>query len=551
MDEQLYSIEQGDLLETLDQIEMHLLEYEQVFHAGTDDVSLVHQIFRKAHNLKSLLAMAGKDHSSAVIHIIESHFDALRKGSHQPSSVFFYYLLLAVDHIRSSIIQSPELVEALTAVHHELEFLLHSGTTSETTANVLTISLPEAIQQQIADDIQAGKRLIQVEKGITPKSMTKLLYESLPVYDDIRELGEILYISPSYEEIDGNHDEVVLRIIFSTLASDETIALCIFDPFKPVTSVLPVTAEIPTSKTPVLNSVNGHLGNIVESLEMLELYLLETETLLENNEQGDGFTQTIYQHSHQLRGLLLMSHRRSLASLVQVIEQEFETIMVGEKLSTIDMLRYCLQAVEYIRQEIFSTQYRAEHTDTGHLKKIEEYSTHIHQSAAYSQLHPKPQPAIQHTSAEKLSASARLNNKDDSPQLRILVAEDDPVSQIVLQDILGGYGTCDVVSDGREALLQFQQKFVSDEPYHLVCLDIMMPYLDGLEVLKEIRTLEQAYRVSGLSASKIIMITALNDIHQVFYAFRLQCDAYLTKPISIKKVLYQLKKLQLLGVQTQ
>jgi two-component system chemotaxis response regulator CheY len=42
------------------------------------------------------------------------------------------------------------------------------------------------------------------------------------------------------------------------------------------------------------------------------------------------------------------------------------------------------------------------------------------------------------------------------------------------------------------------------------------------------------------------MTTALDNIDQVFTAFRLQCDAYLIKPISKSKVLNQLRKLRLI-----
>jgi two-component system chemotaxis response regulator CheY len=74
----------------------------------------------------------------------------------------------------------------------------------------------------------------------------------------------------------------------------------------------------------------------------------------------------------------------------------------------------------------------------------------------------------------------------------------------------------------------------------------MMPIMDGTQALKGIRDLEEQYNITGNSRTKIVMTTALDSIDQVFKAFRLQCDAYLTKPISRAKVLNQMRKLHLI-----
>ena len=81
------------------------------------------------------------------------------------------------------------------------------------------------------------------------------------------------------------------------------------------------------------------------------------------------------------------------------------------------------------------------------------------------------------------------------------------------------------------------------QPYDLICLDIMMPEMDGHQALREIRALEQA---SGTRRAKIIMTTALVDQKSVMDAIREKCDYFLVKPIRKAALLDQLRVLALI-----
>ena len=74
--------------------------------------------------------------------------------------------------------------------------------------------------------------------------------------------------------------------------------------------------------------------------------------------------------------------------------------------------------------------------------------------------------------------------------MRILIVEDDLASRKIMLKILSKYGECDVTVDGLEAVDAFMLAQKENKPYDLVCLDIMMPKLDGVKVLKVIRSLE-------------------------------------------------------------
>lgn len=130
-------------------------------------------------------------------------------------------------------------------------------------------------------------------------------------------------------------------------------------------------------------------------------------------------------------------------------------------------------------------------------------------------------------------------------KMRILIAEDDFASRKFMLRFLSKYGECDVTVDGQEAVEAFTMALDGEEGYDLVCLDIMMPGLDGYQALKAIRDLEQERGIPEDKASKVIMTTALNEGRNVTKAFELGCVAYAGKPIDQNKFVNVLKKLGL------
>ncbi len=120
--------------------------------------------------------------------------------------------------------------------------------------------------------------------------------------------------------------------------------------------------------------------------------------------------------------------------------------------------------------------------------------------------------------------------------MRILIAEDDLVSRRFLFKFLSRYGECDLVVDGLEALDACLMAIKEDKLYDLICLDIMMPKVDGVKVLKSIRDLENQKGIPLEKRSKVIMITALGETQLVQNAFEIGCDAYAAKPIDTTKL---------------
>ena len=131
--------------------------------------------------------------------------------------------------------------------------------------------------------------------------------------------------------------------------------------------------------------------------------------------------------------------------------------------------------------------------------------------------------------------------------MRVLVVEDDFTSRRILQKILVPYGEVDIAVNGLEAVEAFTQALDDDYRYDLVCMDIMMPEMDGLEVLQRIRALEKDRGISPSNEAKIIMTTALDDPKNVVEAYyKGGATSYVPKPIDKHMLLHLIKTLGLI-----
>lgn len=115
--------------------------------------------------------------------------------------------------------------------------------------------------------------------------------------------------------------------------------------------------------------------------------------------------------------------------------------------------------------------------------------------------------------------------------MRILIAEDDRVSQRILVAALCRYGVCAVASCGAEALELFEGSWSSDQRFGLVCLDISMPELSGIEVAKRIRGFEIQRGVPAPEQVPIVVSTGLEDDRSFLEAHEARTSWYLRKPV--------------------
>jgi two-component system chemotaxis response regulator CheY len=130
--------------------------------------------------------------------------------------------------------------------------------------------------------------------------------------------------------------------------------------------------------------------------------------------------------------------------------------------------------------------------------------------------------------------------------MKTLIVEDDFTSRLLMQELLKEYGLPHVAINGHEAVEAVRAALEAGQPYDLICLDIMMPGMDGLQALREIRALEDAKGIFSSEGAKILMTTALTDMQKKIDAFAGLCDGYLSKPIHKARLLEELRKFNLI-----
>lgn len=128
----------------------------------------------------------------------------------------------------------------------------------------------------------------------------------------------------------------------------------------------------------------------------------------------------------------------------------------------------------------------------------------------------------------------------------ILLAEDDEGHASLIRRNLTRAGVTNGlihVRDGQEALdFIRRQGAYTERPEHgslLVLLDIKMPRVDGIEVLRQIK------RDPATSQLPVIMLTTTDDPREIARCYQLGCGVYITKPVQYEEFAEAMKRLGL------
>jgi two-component system chemotaxis response regulator CheY len=124
--------------------------------------------------------------------------------------------------------------------------------------------------------------------------------------------------------------------------------------------------------------------------------------------------------------------------------------------------------------------------------------------------------------------------------VRILIADDVEMNRLLLETMLGELGEVDLVTNGIEAVQAAEEALVREDPYDLICLDVEMPIMDGLEALHTFRSAETRH---GARRSVIFMVTASSDPEHMLQALENEgCDDFIIKPVTKKSLLAMVEK---------
>ena len=130
--------------------------------------------------------------------------------------------------------------------------------------------------------------------------------------------------------------------------------------------------------------------------------------------------------------------------------------------------------------------------------------------------------------------------------MKFLIVEDDPISSELLKPNLSGHGQCYEVTNGLLAVEVVRNSLEEDDPFDAIFLDIMMPEMNGHEVLAAIREAENEFRVPDDRRTKVVMVSALGDPANITSAIQAGCDGYIIKPLREENLHKEMTKIGLL-----
>ena len=135
-----------------------------------------------------------------------------------------------------------------------------------------------------------------------------------------------------------------------------------------------------------------------------------------------------------------------------------------------------------------------------------------------------------HRTIHRLSSGNQHLSKRRKPI--VLVADDDPAIVTLLEAVLKNHEwECHFAANGRQALVM-ERRLLPD----LLVLDIEMPFMTGLELLRRIRE-------TRTDSVKVLLLTGSSELKDVEVGLSLGADDYLAKPFSHVALVHRIRKL--------
>jgi CheY-like chemotaxis protein len=129
-------------------------------------------------------------------------------------------------------------------------------------------------------------------------------------------------------------------------------------------------------------------------------------------------------------------------------------------------------------------------------------------------------------------------------EITILIVEDDEGHSILIRENLKNAGVFNPIKNfynGKEVCDFLQENIINSDngKSYLMLLDIKMPKMDGIEVLKKLKGDPK------LKSIPVIMLTTTDDPVEIQTCYNLGCNAYITKPVEFNSFVETLKRLGL------
>lgn len=128
--------------------------------------------------------------------------------------------------------------------------------------------------------------------------------------------------------------------------------------------------------------------------------------------------------------------------------------------------------------------------------------------------------------AQRQTRIAVKNLKLDLSQYCVLIVDDVPLNVMLVEKMLARFNfRIRKAENGLEAM----REIIAEKP-DLIFLDIMMPVMDGFQVLEQLRSNPE------YSSVKVVVLSALNSNEDIVKAFNLGANDFISKPIVLDKL---------------
>jgi len=225
-------LDPGHFEDLLDNLERDVLAIDR-----TGDTGIVHLLFRTIHNLKSSSAQAGLSALAGDLHSLEDTMDRVRRGKVPWTPACYDQVTRVIDQVRLAI-QSENLgADPLppaepAAVEPAPEAAMAPAPVPEAPAPGAGrwgrgFSQEAIAACQLAEAVGLG--VYRIEK-LFSKGLDEDTFLSLPVLEDIRELGKLIAFHPSWQAYSEGPEEQVVSFLFTSPRTETELACILFDP---------------------------------------------------------------------------------------------------------------------------------------------------------------------------------------------------------------------------------------------------------------------------------------------------------------------------------
>lgn len=301
--------------------------------------------------------------------------------------------------------------------------------------------------------------------------------------------------------------------------------------------------------------------NVIDQ-EIIDEFIIEANELLGNAEEDilaveeipeKETINRIFRAFHTVKGNASMIGLEEITTLAHHAEDTLTKVRSGVLVPGKKMIDLLLKVIDTLKQLLEDAR-SGTLTDADLMPLIVELEDINIEEADVEENVAEPAPTPEHTpehTAEHTAVHTRehTTHSPKTEPLKILVTEDDFTSRKVIKLMLSRYGQVDIAVNGEEAIEAVMLSFEGEtpEPYDLICMDIMMPEVDGMEATKRIRKIEKEKGIPLFDEAVIIMTTALNDPKTVIKSlYKCGATSYLVKPVQKKALDLELQKLGLI-----